>query len=106
VSAAETAPEAVSVNRRDGHQTGGHRDRRRPPGITAVLVGDWLPGDTWHLAPDGRPADADQTVGAGWRLNTLDPSTATEILHALGEAHLHIPARVSRRPELTLGVLN
>lgn len=74
-------------------------------GITAVLLGDWPPGGTWHLAPDGSVTDADggQAAGAERRVNTLDPTAATEILHALREAHPtddpdHLPASVPPPP--------
>jgi hypothetical protein len=55
--------------------------------ITAVLLGDWPTGDTWHVGPDGTPTIPGQDTTCGPRLNMLDEDTAAQILDTVRQAH-------------------
>jgi hypothetical protein len=72
--------------------------------ITAVLLGPWPTGATWHVNTDGttRPNPAADTAGP--RLNVLDTAATTDILNTLTQArppattfHLHPRRRAQRR---------
>jgi hypothetical protein len=59
-----------------------------PLQISAVLLGEWLRGDTVTVRADGRT-----TADDGQRLAVLDVPTTLQLLHVLREAHTGQPAR-------------
>ncbi|GAA3390328.1 BTAD domain-containing putative transcriptional regulator [Cryptosporangium minutisporangium] len=64
-----------------------------PLRIAAVFLGDWPPGDTRHVHPDGttRRSPTGDRSGPPPRLSVLDVPAAAAALEVLREAHTGVP---------------
>ncbi|MFV2104543.1 BTAD domain-containing putative transcriptional regulator [Micromonospora sp. LOL_024] len=60
-----------------------------PLGITALIAGDWPPGMTLTVAPDGTSTENDAQPGP--KLAVLDDDTTRQLLTVLKEAHTGDP---------------
>jgi DNA-binding SARP family transcriptional activator len=58
-----------------------------PLHITAVLLGDWPHGTTWHVDPAGAIDPADTPTTQRLRLSVLTSTATTDLLGLLREAH-------------------